>query len=123
MLRPGTGDSATPRMPLFLESVLPDGGGPPGSGGSNCCSAVADLPAAGGDPPGSEGSNGDDEAVFPADADADLSCGAQGSALLFGRAAALAGRADPGVLGAVAAGAPGGAAVDGPPAAGVLGAA
>src|SRR5262245_22659265 len=115
MLRPGTGDSATPRMPLFLEPALPDGGGPPGKGGSNCCSALAGL-SAGGDPLGSEGSNGDVGVVFAGVVDADLGCGAQGSALLLGAAAALLGGATAGALGA-AVGALGGAA------AGVLGAA
>lgn len=85
MLRPATGESATPRIPLFPVAELADTAGPPGKGGSNCCSA-----GAGAEVPGSGGSNDDDGAVFAAGvAVTDLGCGAQGSALVFAVAVAL----------------------------------
>src|SRR6516165_2781180 len=86
MLRPATGESATPRMPFFPAVEAADGGGPPGRGGSSCCSAGA-AAGAGADPSGSGGSNGDDGFVF---ATWVLGSGAQGSSGL-GAAAALSG--------------------------------
>src|SRR5689334_21316894 len=41
MLRPGTGDSATPRMGFFPDSVLAGVVDPPGNGGRSCCSVAA----------------------------------------------------------------------------------
>src|SRR5271166_3039454 len=85
MLRPATGESATPKMPFFPVAELADPAGPPGKGGSSCCSA-----GAGAEAPGSGGSNDDDGAVFaPGDAATDLGCGAQGSALVFAVAVGL----------------------------------
>src|ERR1700730_10527438 len=85
MLRPATGESATPRMPFFPVVVPASVAGPPGSGGNSCCSAGG---AAGDGPPGSGGNNGDEGDVLAVWVGG---TGAHGSAALFAAGAALAG--------------------------------